>query len=162
VYRSCFRLWCLCPAKSSERLKVSAVLRAELASMTGSQLEEFPTIRTSAHLEYKEMKAELDKELMRAEIDANDTRLKEGDLEGLLDFAESILLDISEFWLRCSVDQKQRLQHTLFPEGLQFADGTYRTSSTCLLFNLLQPNEDKKEDLVARTGIEPVIFTLRG
>jgi hypothetical protein len=106
--------------------------------------------------EYKEMKAELDKKLMRAEIDANDTRLKEGDLEGLQDFAESILLDISAFWLRCSVDQKQRLQHTLFPEGLRFADGTYRTSATCLLFNLLQPNEDKKEDLVALTGIEPV------
>jgi hypothetical protein len=64
--------------------------------------------------------------------------------------------------LGCAIDQKQRLQQILFPGGLQFADGIYRTAATCLLFSLLQTIEVEKEELVAPTGIEPVIFALKG
>ncbi len=106
--------------------------------------------------EYKEMKGELDEELTLTEIRANEARLEEGDLDGLLDFAESILLDPASFWLHCSSGQKQQLQEALFPEGVEFANGVYRTHVTSLLFDLLQPTEVEKEELVALTGIEPV------
>jgi site-specific DNA recombinase len=106
--------------------------------------------------EYKEMKGELDEELTLTEIRANEARLEEGNLDGLLDFAESILLDPASFWLHCSSGQKQQLQKALFPEGVEFANGVYRTHVTCLMFDLLQPIEAEKEELVALTGIEPV------
>lgn len=80
-------------------------------------------------------------ELLLAEGRADNSRLSEDDLEGLLAFAESMVLDPASFWLRCTIDQKQRLQQLLFPEGLQFADGCYRTATTCLLFTLLRSLE---------------------
>ncbi len=106
--------------------------------------------------EFGERKAAIEQELILTGSRADDSRLKEEDLEGLLTFAESVLLDPASFWLGCSIDQKQRLQQILFPDGLQFADGSYRTASTCLLFSLLQTIEVEKLELVALTGIEPV------
>jgi hypothetical protein len=47
-------------------------------------------------------------------------------------------------------------QKVLFPEGLMFANGAYRTTPTSLLFTILQGNVGEKESLVALTGIEPV------
>ncbi len=59
-------------------------------------------------------------------------------------------------WQEMSLNQKQRFQQVLFPEGVQYSEGVYRTSGTCLMFNQLQPESIKKEALVALTGIEPV------
>ena len=55
-----------------------------------------------------------------------------------------------------SSDQKQRLQEVLFPRGVQFEEGVYRTAETSMVFFKLEGNESEKEDLVALTGIEPV------
>ena len=106
--------------------------------------------------EYREMKEVIDQELTLVQVRESDSRLKEGDFEDLLGFAETIFLDPVTFWENCSLDQKRRFQGLIFPEGLQFENGNYRTQSTCLLFSLLQPGEGQKEDLVALTGIEPV------
>ena len=106
--------------------------------------------------EYKQMKAEMDQELTVAEMKADAARCEVDDLEGLLEFAEGILLDPAQFWMQCSLEQKQRLQQVLFPEGVLFADGIYRTTTTCLMFSLLGAERADKEDLVALTGIEPV------
>ncbi len=105
--------------------------------------------------EYLEEKARLDEEITLAEMKANDAKLAEGDIAGLLDFAETILLDPANFWIQCSPEQKQRLQQVLFPAGVEFADRVYRTSETPLMFSLLQPDEAKEEVLVAPPGIEP-------
>ena len=106
--------------------------------------------------EYKEMKAEIDERLAVAQAGVDDNKLQESNLDALLNFAETILLDPVSFWLHCPIDQKQRLQRVLFPEGLTFEDGSYRTTTTCLLFSLLQSDDVKEEGLVALTGIEPV------
>jgi hypothetical protein len=73
-----------------------------------------------------------------------------------------VLLNAPRLWAELPLDQKQRLQQVLFPRGVQFEAGLYRTGETSLIFYKLQTGEVKKEDLVARTGVEPVIFTLRG
>jgi hypothetical protein len=58
-------------------------------------------------------------------------------------------------WQEMSLDQKQRFQQLLFPEGVHFSNGVYRTAVTCLMFNELQPKNIEKERLVALPGIEP-------
>jgi hypothetical protein len=52
-------------------------------------------------------------------------------------------------------EQKQRLQQVLFPEGVSYSDGKYRTAVTCLLFSGMGANSGKKKGLVALPGIEP-------
>ncbi len=66
-----------------------------------------------------------------------------------------MLINASNLWKTASLDQKQRFQQVLFPEGLEYADGNYRTTATCMLFSGLEAQNAEKEDLVALSGIEP-------
>ena len=60
-------------------------------------------------------------------------------------------------WKKCSLDQQQRLQQVLFPQGVLYHQKTgYRTRTTCLFFSMLEGNFEDKTHLVALTGIEPV------
>jgi hypothetical protein len=52
----------------------------------------------------------------------------------VLDFAENLLLNTAGVWQGCSLEQKQRLQQVLFPLGVEYADGVYRTQETSFLF----------------------------
>jgi hypothetical protein len=60
---------------------------------------------------------------------------------------------------RWTADSSQRprwLQRVLFPEGVEYEDGAYRTGVTWLLFMDLHADQMEKEEMVALTGIEPV------
>jgi hypothetical protein len=60
-------------------------------------------------------------------------------------------------WKECSLDQQQRLQQVLFPQGVVYDKKTgYGTQATCLFFSMLEGNFEEKNHLVALTGIEPV------
>jgi hypothetical protein len=72
-----------------------------------------------------------------------------------LDYAEMIILNASNLWKAAPAEQKQRLQQALFPEGVTYSDGNYRTALTCLLFSGMQMTTVQKEGLVALPGIEP-------
>ena len=67
-----------------------------------------------------------------------------------------MLLNVPRLWAESSLEQRQRLQHVLFPNGLQFDAGVYRTTATSIIFFNLETDILKKEGLVALTGIEPV------
>ena len=69
-----------------------------------------------------------------AELNLGRARLDEVEVEKVLDFAENLLLNTAEAWQRCSLEQKQRLQQVLFPQGVEYADGLYRTQETSFLF----------------------------
>lgn len=43
----------------------------------------------------------------------------------------------------------------LFPQGVTFADGIYKTTETCLILKLLQESEVGKTSLATLPGIEP-------
>jgi hypothetical protein len=90
-----------------------------------------------------------------AEIDERETQIEEMDIQAV-GFGEFVLLNASRLWVRLSSNQKQRLQQTIFPQGVQFENGAYRTSETSIVFIELEPEKFKKEGLVALTGIEPV------
>jgi hypothetical protein len=73
----------------------------------------------------------------------------------VLNFVGHVILNAAWLWTEFSSDQKQRLQKVLFPQGVSFADGIYKTAETCLLFKLLQESEGEKTCLATLPGIEP-------
>jgi hypothetical protein len=85
-------------------------------------------------LDYDEMRAKLVEDLTLAEMELRDAQAEQIEVEAVLDFAEIILL---------------------FPGGLTYSDGNYRTAVTSLLFPGMQMRSAKKEGLVALPGIEP-------
>src|SRR5580658_5151577 len=76
--------------------------------------------------------------------------------QAVLNFAGHVILNAARLWTEFSSDQKQRLQKVLFPQGVTFAEGIYKTAETALFFKLLQESEGQKTGLATLTGIEPV------
>jgi hypothetical protein len=62
-----------------------------------------------------------------AEIDQHDHRSEELDIEAVLDFAERVSLKAPRLWLEADLNQRQRFQALLFPEGLHVHEGEIRT-----------------------------------
>jgi hypothetical protein len=60
-------------------------------------------------------------------------------------------LNASRLWGESGPEQKQRLQKLIFPKGVLFEDGVYRTGATSMIFFELGEISDKKEGLVAQT-----------
>jgi hypothetical protein len=60
-------------------------------------------------------------------LKVNQARQEEMEINELLDFAENLLLNAAGVWNQSGLEQKQRLQQVLFPSGLTYKDGIYRT-----------------------------------
>jgi hypothetical protein len=105
---------------------------------------------------YQEQLDKLNEEIALAEIDERDARIEEIDIQAAVSFGEFVLLNAPRLWAESSLEQRLRLQHVLFPNGLQFDAGVYRTTATSIIFFNLETEHFEKEGLVALTGIEPV------
>jgi hypothetical protein len=96
------------------------------------------------------------------DIDAAEVELRQVesqflDLEGVLTFAEKIITSPARLWLESSLDQRQRLQQTLFPDGITFDGGEFGTPSTSSFFSMLRVILEGESQLASPTGFEPVL-----
>lgn len=87
---------------------------------------------------YERHRDKLAEEATLVEITLNDARLEELDVEAVLAFAEHLLLNVARKWSEASLDQKQRLQHVLFPAGVTYGADGFGTAETSLVFGMLQ------------------------
>src|ERR1019366_8108108 len=115
-------------------------------------LQAFIYDQTLNRSEYVEMRQPLDAELAFVEENVRLARAAEVEVDTVLDFAESLLLNIASAWERCTLDQKQRLQQVVFPRGVDYADGVYRTQQTSLLFKGLAPCVGGEKRFGSATG----------
>ena len=106
---------------------------------------------------YQRQLDKLNEEITLAEMAANDAKLESFDVEAVLNFSEHVILNAARLWMEFSLEQKQRLQRVLFPEGVTFADGGFGTTATCLIFNMLQQPQPQKTNMATPTGFEPVL-----
>ncbi len=63
----------------------------------------------------------------------------------------------ADLWVQASLEQRQRFQQLLFPDGISVDRNSFvRTAVTAPAFSYLRTIEDRNERLVDQTGIEPV------
>ena len=74
------------------------------------------------------------------------------DVDGVLAFAEHVLTNGARLWMELGLDQKQRLQQVLFPEGLRFDGEKFGTAVTCLAFKQMPPDESGNSGMASPTG----------
>jgi site-specific DNA recombinase len=144
--------------KQGDSQKVQGVVSRKITQLreNKAKLEEaFVYQRAIDAATYQEMRAKLSEELTLAEIELRDAQEEEIEIETVLDFAQMVLTNASNLWKVAPSEQKQRLQQVLFPEGVTYSEGKYRTAVTCLLFSGIGTNAVKKKGLVALPGIEP-------
>jgi hypothetical protein len=77
------------------------------------------------------------------------------DVQAAVSFGEIVLLNAPRLWAELPPEQKCRLQNVLFPQGVEFDAGAYRTKETSMIFFNLDSDQPKREGLVALPGIEP-------
>src|SRR5215475_10131845 len=102
---------------------------------------------------YEEQLAQVREEIALAELDIHDAKLDKLDIEAALNFATNALSNAAQFWLQCSLDQKQRFRRVLFPKGLRFDGVSFGTVTTCIAFSYLQEISQPKSSLASRTGV---------
>ena len=94
--------------------------------------------------------------LALVELELHDAELDELDVEGLLAFAERLLTNAARLWPSLDLGQKIRLQSAVFPRGLEFDGGSFRTPELASVFSYLRAVENQSERLASPTGFEPV------
>lgn len=65
-----------------------------------------------------------------------------------MEFGQHVLLNAARLWAQSGADQKQRLQKVMFPQGVLFTDGVYRTNAASIIFFELEDNSSQKESKV--------------
>ena len=68
----------------------------------------------------------------------NEPSKKEYDVEGVMDFAERLVLSASRLWSQGSSEQRQKLQRLLFPGKVTYPNDMFEPTATCLLYNDLE------------------------
>lgn len=88
-----------------------------------------------------------------AQMERHASELDEMDVEGTLAFAARVLPSASNLWVQSTLDQKQRLQHLFFPDGIRFnREKLVGTGTTLPVFNYLNPVSGAEKELVDLTS----------
>jgi uncharacterized protein len=106
---------------------------------------------------FKQQSANLRYEIAEAERELRNAESNYLDLEGILAFAKKIITSPSRLWLESSLDQRQRLQKTFFPDGLTYGECGFETAPISSFFRLLGGFVDCESRLASPTGFEPVL-----
>ena len=104
---------------------------------------------------YERQRDALRESITAAEIASEDAAGNEPDVVGLLEFAERLLGNLSDLWLTSSLDDRQRIQSAVFPEGLPFANGRIGTSATCSAFKHFERIARPDSGMASPAGFEP-------
>jgi hypothetical protein len=94
-----------------------------------NELERRETLLESAFLyegrvdreTYERQRGVLREALAMARLEFEDACAEDLDVDALLRFSEDVLCNSAQVWLDAPLEQKQRLQAALFPEGLRIA-----------------------------------------
>jgi site-specific DNA recombinase len=147
-------------AKQREELLISVALKQNVSKVEARlQLlrEAFIYDRKIDQNTYNEEKHKLEEQLTLLGMELRDAQASEADIEGVLTFAETVMTNAARMWMEFSLDQKQRFQRVLFPQGVTFDGEKFQTTVTCPVFNGFGESGDEKSRLATLTGFEPVL-----
>jgi hypothetical protein len=89
-------------------------------------------------------------------MDRHSGQLDELDVGGILAFAERVLPRAADLWVQASLEQQQRFQQLLFPEGISFdGNGFVRTAVTAPAFSYLRRRGQMKVWWTRTAPVEP-------
>jgi DNA invertase Pin-like site-specific DNA recombinase len=146
--------------KQAEAVEVRRTLDGRLRELTErSELlfDAFVYKRAFDQATYDAQKTKLDQEIAMARTAAHDAELDELDIEGVVRFAEFVLMNAARLWQEMTLEQKQRLQQVLFPRGVSYGAEGFGTTETSLVYRLLHVVGGDDEREVSPAGFEPTL-----
>jgi hypothetical protein len=128
-------VWRTKQERATEVQLLKAQRVAELQQRSDRLEEAFIYEKTIDHAVYIKHKDRVQEELTIAELELHDARIDALDVEGVLEFAEHLIANVGRIWVEAALDQRQRIQAAIFPEGIPFDGHTFGTAATCIAFN---------------------------
>jgi site-specific DNA recombinase len=107
---------------------------------------------------YQDQLAKLNESLVLAEMEQHGQRTDELDIEAVLAYTEKVSMSASRMWLESTLEQRQRFQSLLFPEGLHLVNGEVRTPISTSFYRDLESFVPLEERLVSPAGFEPALL----
>ena len=145
--------------KQAEAVTLTASLEARLEELKRRKqqlVDAFVHRQALDQATFEEQMDALKEETVLTEMKVNEAKIEELDVEGVLNYAEHLILNAERMWVESSHEQKQRLQKVLFPQGLAYRDGFIGTALKSLIFKLLSDENRGKNKMATPTGFEPV------
>jgi site-specific DNA recombinase len=103
---------------------------------------------------YDRLIASLDEQIVAAEVDRHGATVDQVDIEGTIAFAERILENAATLWKQSTLDQRQRMQASLFPEGVQWdGKGVVGTLASAWDINNLGADCEGENGVVVLAGV---------
>lgn len=96
-------------------------------------------------------------EVVTKEVTLKDSAISETELEVMVNAAENFLSSIGPFWRDAQLDQKQRFQQLVFPDGITYKNGKFETTRISPIYGVIGESKGVEERLVAPRGIEPLL-----
>ncbi len=104
---------------------------------------------------YRRQGEKLTAEIVSKQIELNEAKIEEFDVEGAVAFARHMLENAATLWNGFAPAQKERFQEVIFPAGVTFFGGKFGTTATNPIFNVLRGETAEKEGMATRHGFEP-------
>jgi hypothetical protein len=86
----------------------------------------------------------------------NELHLERIDVEGVLAFAEHVLMRAAALWSNASLDDRS-LQQAIFPNGISWTAAGFGTAVTSGAFSYLRGISDGSEGVASPAGFEPAL-----
>jgi hypothetical protein len=88
----------------------------------------------------------------------NESQLDELEVEAVLAFSEHALANTAVFWFDSNIEQKQKFQRMVFPEGISYSiEAGFGTGVTPHFFKQIEEISIEKSLLVSPMGFEPML-----
>lgn len=97
---------------------------------------------------YETKSKELAADIAVCRVEAHDAQLDRLDIEGVMNTAEYVTRNMTTIWDKLDIDNRQRFQAVLFPDGLTYSKTErFGTEVTCPFINTLRQNLDDASQL---------------
>lgn len=114
--------------------------------------------------DYKLLKEDIDSSVTAIKSDLAGLDIPEHNIEQYLDSCCFMLSNLKELWQHNRLNFRQRLQKLIYPEGVQYVSGEFRTNKKSVIFCLLDNVTDDLLYMGRVMGFEPMYIgtTIRG
>lgn len=90
-----------------------------------------------------------------AKVELSENRIDYAEADTIVSFISHFASNVSSLWERLDFVRKCKFQEIVFPSGVIFKDGTFRTTKISPSFELIQSFAESEERVVTPRGIEP-------
>ncbi len=104
--------------------------------------------------EYHERKLVIEANMVGCKAELSETNMEVAEMETCINYVTKFIEDLPTFWIRLYPKERIKLNNIIFPNGLNYENGAYRTPQTHSIYGEIQSISSAKNDELTSRRIE--------